>query len=218
MGNLRARSANEKALKRKAILSAAEKLLEKRDGQFPTATEIAKHAKVSKGTVYVYFKTKEEIYLVLFLTKLQEWAKDVSRLLQRIENPDIKSAANALAQYPNKNPMLMVLGGTLHGVLEKNAPFESILEMKIQVAALVEECGTLLNKYFPWLPPEQGAKFMLTAYTLFNGLFQSASSSPRLKKELTTRSIDIFRVDLESDMINAAIILLEGLHVVLSNE
>jgi TetR/AcrR family transcriptional regulator len=211
MGNQRARSDNEKALKRQAILDAAWHLLGKSDGQLPTAIDIANYANISKGTVYVYFKTKEEIFLDLFLTKLREWVKYTEKILDSKKTADISSVASAIAQYPCKNPLFLVLSSMLHGILEKNAPFAALLEMKIQVAKLMEECGYLLNKYLPWLPPRQGAKSMLTLYTLYTSVFQSFSSPIRLKKELKKRNIDIFETDLEPDMVNAGMLLFTGL-------
>ncbi|MCP4747746.1 MAG: hypothetical protein GY874_16655 [Desulfobacteraceae bacterium] len=71
--------------------------------------------------------------------------------------------------------------------------------------------------YLSWLPPKEGAKFMLTVFTLFNGLFHSASSNPAIQEELAKKDIDIFSVDLKSNMINSIIILLEGIHVVILN-
>ena len=156
--------------------------------------------------------------MVLFIAKLQEWAADTKKRLNREKKPDIASISEALAQYPANNPLLMVLGGLLHSVLEKNAPLEAVCEMKAEVAKLVEECGDLFNQYLPWLAPRQGAKFMLTAYTVFNGIFQSASTPILLKKELKKRNIDIFETNLKIDMIQAGIVLLEGMHAVVSSQ
>ena len=218
MGHLRARNESEKAVKRKAILDAAWALLKDSDGQLPTVIEIANHAQVSKGTVYVYFKTKEEIFLDLFVAKLQEWVADLKRILPETEQPSIHTFSSALTEYPTNHPLILALGGLLHGVLEKNAPLSAIVDMKAQVAGLVDECGQLFNQYFPWLPPRQGAKFMLTAYTVFSGIFQSAAScSEELKNELKKKGIDIFEVDVKTDMVKTSDILLEGIRAVLSN-
>lgn len=215
MGNLRARSDDEKILKRQMILDAAWYLLEKSDGKLPTAIEIANYANISKGTVYVYFKTKEEIFLDLFLAKLREWAKYTEKILGSKKTNDIPSVSSALAQYPSKNPLILVLGGLLHGIIEKNAPFTALLKMKTQVAELMQSIGSLLNKYLPWLPPEQGAKSMLTLYTLYTSVFQSFSSPAQLKKELKKLNIDIFEVDLEPDMVNSGIVLFTGFRAIL---
>jgi len=51
------------------ILQTAEAMFVKK-GFFPTTVEeIAKQAKIAKGTVYLYFPTKESIYLTIFENK-----------------------------------------------------------------------------------------------------------------------------------------------------
>uniref|UniRef100_A0A7V3ZU71 TetR/AcrR family transcriptional regulator n=1 Tax=candidate division WOR-3 bacterium TaxID=2052148 RepID=A0A7V3ZU71_UNCW3 len=53
------------------ILQTAEAMFVKK-GFFPTTVEeIAKQAKIAKGTVYLYFPTKESIYLTIFENKLK---------------------------------------------------------------------------------------------------------------------------------------------------
>ena len=59
----RATTEADKQKKRDRLLKAAWFLYEKGDGQLPTVTRIARQARVSKGTVYLYFRTKEEIFL-----------------------------------------------------------------------------------------------------------------------------------------------------------
>ena len=60
---LRARQDEDKAIRRATILKAAEDLLEVGAPDLPSASAIAKEAKLAKGTLYLYFGTKEEIYL-----------------------------------------------------------------------------------------------------------------------------------------------------------
>jgi len=58
--------------KREVILRAAEGIFLKK-GFFPTRVDdIARAAKVAKGTVYLYFPDKESIYLALFAQKIDE--------------------------------------------------------------------------------------------------------------------------------------------------
>jgi len=43
-------------------------------GIFPTVSDIAQKTGLAKGTVYIYFSSKEEIFLELFLQKLRSGA------------------------------------------------------------------------------------------------------------------------------------------------
>ena len=58
----RARSAKDKEQKRELILATASKLFDQDPDCLPTASAIAKQSNIAKGTVYLYFKSKEEIF------------------------------------------------------------------------------------------------------------------------------------------------------------
>ncbi len=75
----RAYSNEQKHQRRKDILSAAAELFKNRRYEQVTMADIAKQSGVAKGTLYVYFRTKEELFLVyakfeidLFLNRFYE--------------------------------------------------------------------------------------------------------------------------------------------------
>ncbi|MEO0101972.1 MAG: TetR/AcrR family transcriptional regulator [candidate division WOR-3 bacterium] len=68
--------------KRDLILKAAEGIFLKK-GFFPTRVEdIARAAKVAKGTVYLYFSDKESIYLALFAQKIDEGISFLEKVIK----------------------------------------------------------------------------------------------------------------------------------------
>jgi AcrR family transcriptional regulator len=66
------RREREKAERRCAILDAAEHVFLKKGLAAATMDEIAQQAEVSKGTLYLYFKGKDELYLTIALRALSE--------------------------------------------------------------------------------------------------------------------------------------------------
>ena len=77
----RAISEKDKKRRKEKILNTAWRLFEKSGGQLPTVSVVAQKSGLSKGTFYLYFKTKEEIFLQLYLHKLQEWHESVAHKL-----------------------------------------------------------------------------------------------------------------------------------------
>ncbi len=59
------RKRREKEQRRKLILSAAEKVFFSRKGESATMDDVAEKAELSKGTLYVYFRNKEDILYAL---------------------------------------------------------------------------------------------------------------------------------------------------------
>ncbi|MBN2515327.1 MAG: TetR/AcrR family transcriptional regulator [Deltaproteobacteria bacterium] len=71
------RREKEKEKRKKTILRAAQLLLFKKGFKSVTVESIAKQAKLSKGAVYLYFKSKEEIYAQILLNDIEKFNKKV---------------------------------------------------------------------------------------------------------------------------------------------
>ncbi|GAV23421.1 TetR/AcrR family transcriptional regulator [Carboxydothermus pertinax] len=66
----------------RAILKAAAKVMSQKGFEKATMDEIAKISKVAKGTLYYYFKSKEELFLKLTLSILEELEVRTKKVLE----------------------------------------------------------------------------------------------------------------------------------------
>ena len=73
--NQRARSAEQKELRRQAVLEAAEAYFLDVGYEAFSMAQLAKKAGVVKGTLYLYFKTREELFLTLYEQSLIRWSQ-----------------------------------------------------------------------------------------------------------------------------------------------
>ena len=88
------RREEEKALRIKGIQDAAKKIFLKKGFFNSSIEEISKEARLSKGTIYLYFKGKDELYVSLMIpmiTKLNRLLLDFENQLQ---NHDFDSDKN----------------------------------------------------------------------------------------------------------------------------
>jgi AcrR family transcriptional regulator len=83
------RRAREKAQRRKEILNAARLEFFERGFHRPTVDDVASRAEVSKGTIYLYFESKEEILAHLLLEGLEILVRD----MEVASNPDVMKPA-----------------------------------------------------------------------------------------------------------------------------
>ncbi len=67
------------ALRRQEILAAAIKLFGRKGFDATRAEDIAVTAKIAKGTIYLYFKSKEEIYSAAVAQAIQALQAEISR-------------------------------------------------------------------------------------------------------------------------------------------
>lgn len=86
------RKEREKEHRKEEIVDAAEKLFFEKGLQVATVDEIAEAAELSKGTIYIYYKSKEDLYLAvvmrglgilydMFKAKIREDADVVNELM-----------------------------------------------------------------------------------------------------------------------------------------
>ena len=88
---LEERRKREKENRKNTILKAARKLFFDKGFKQVTVESIAKKAELSKGSVYLYFKSKEEIYTHILLNDIDKFHKVIGGLME-----ESKSASEML--------------------------------------------------------------------------------------------------------------------------
>ena len=88
------RRAREKAQRRQEILDAARLEFFERGFHRPTVDDVAARAEVSKGTIYLYFESKEEILAHLLLEGLELLVRDMEAAC----SPDTEQSPEANLQ------------------------------------------------------------------------------------------------------------------------
>ena len=88
------RRGKEKDGRRKLILKSARSLFLEKGFNNVTVDEIAKISELGKGSIYLYFNSKEEIYAQVLLNDIEKFNQQTSGLFN--EN---KSAADLLVEF-----------------------------------------------------------------------------------------------------------------------
>jgi AcrR family transcriptional regulator len=101
------RRAREKAQRRREILHAARQEFFERGFHTPTVDDVAARAEVSKGTIYLYFVSKEEILAHLLLEGLELLLDDMQAaygVTSQTPECRLESLANAYLTFCQANP------------------------------------------------------------------------------------------------------------------
>jgi AcrR family transcriptional regulator len=88
------RRKREKDQRRSAILKAARKLFFEKGFRYVTVENIARKAELSKGSIYLYFSSKGEIYTQILLNDIDKFNKKSSLIFQ-----NGKSAAELVMDF-----------------------------------------------------------------------------------------------------------------------
>jgi len=119
----RAVTDEQKSEKTNQIRTAAEDLFETEKFSNITIEKIAKKAGTAKGTVFIYFKTKEEIFLSIAEKEIAKWKKYLIESIASVRVNDKKISVESLCDIlisSLKNNSFIKLISILDDTLEQN--------------------------------------------------------------------------------------------------
>ena len=124
----RARSLEEKSFRRQQILDAASALFAEVGYEGFSVALLASKAGVVKGTLYLYFKTREEVFLALYDQSLNRWSeKFIQRLPESLED---RAFCELLYETAFGDPLYVPLQARLEKVIEHNVSLDCLLMSK----------------------------------------------------------------------------------------
>jgi AcrR family transcriptional regulator len=201
----------EKQAKKQEIVEAAASLFQDRPYPDITMSLIAVEAGVAKGTLYRYFRTKEELFLALLLDRLQGWFGEYAPVLASLTGPmHPRDLAALLAQAATTRPDLIRLIALLHAVLERNISVDQARDFKRQLLAYSTGFGAALERVFPMFEPGDGLHFCLYYYSIVVGLYQMSTPAPEVAEALDTPELRVMLIDFESHLAGILTGLLGG--------
>jgi len=93
----------EKSERIKAIQDAAKKVFFKKGFQNAKIEEIARLAEVSKGTIYIYFKNKDDLYTSIILQGIERLRKRLLNFENGFDHGMFKNSADVVMGFLNLN-------------------------------------------------------------------------------------------------------------------
>jgi TetR/AcrR family transcriptional regulator len=175
---LRARAPEQKADRRAHLLQQAAELF-KRDRSVPTAAQLAEACGLAKGTVYLYFRSKEEIFLALLHEQFALCLDDLAERLAATpltQSSDVAGRISAAIKARDFLLPLAVMGPT---ILEQNASEEALLAYKQMLAEKLTVCAEIIAR-LPGFNVDQALLRLHQGYALMIGCWQLANATPRM--------------------------------------
>ena len=124
----RARSLEEKSFRRQQILDAASALFAEVGYEGFSVALLASKAGIVKGTLYLYFKTREEVFLALYDQSLNRWSeKFIQQLPESLED---RAFCELLYETAFGDPLYVPLQARLEKVIEHNVSLDCLLLSK----------------------------------------------------------------------------------------
>ncbi len=139
------RREREKQMRRESIIDAAEKMFFAKGIAASTVDEIAEASELSKGTVYLYFKTKEELYMAIVERCMHQLIDMFHEAVGSAESglEKVKALGKAMFAYYEKCPCHFSALFYHH----ENVPMELDLDDP-HLVPLVEDMNTMAEVSF----------------------------------------------------------------------
>lgn len=207
----RARSPEEKQQRRTQILATALRLWGEHSFTSFTMAEVAAHSGLAKGTLYLYFETKEELLLALLEEQLAAWFDGVDAGLAAEGPWDAGRATALLCAALEQQHALVRLLPIAASILEHNIPPGTARSYKQFLLERSAHSAALLEQRLVFLAPGDGLWLLLQIYALIVGLGQMAEPAPVVRAVLEEAPMAPLRITFAPAFARSLATLLRGL-------
>lgn len=167
----RATRDEDKLERRNEILDAAERLFLERPEVLASMDELAEAAGIAKGTLYLYFPSKEEVLVALherhFVHCFDELESQLAAKRRFTPEDVLAHARKAFLEHPSR----MSVASLVVGLTERSLPPESAVRFKMALGERLLSAGRGLEKALG-LEPGEGARLLNVSYALMLGMWQ----------------------------------------------
>lgn len=207
--NQRARSIEQKALRRRAVLQVAETYLLEVGHEAFSMSKLAKKIGLAKGTLYLYFQTREELFLTLYDQSLIRWSQTFIDELS--DSMTSKAYSQKLFSTASADGTFLPLLIRLEHMIEHNVAIPRLISSKQvfiqQVEVLAEVTSNSLG-----LSKAQATEVVKTMGVLLIGSTQG-DQGPSLDHEELPENVQNLIVSFSSEplFVKNAVRIIEGI-------
>lgn len=205
-----ARTLEQKTAKADAIAGAALSL--QREVRFEdwTVSQVARRAGVAKGTVFLYFETKEALGLAVAQRLLGDWLDELDRRLADGSSATPAAVAQTIARsLESRGPLRRTV--SLIGRMEHGAGRVAVERYRRWLLERFERTGALLEGSLPFLNAGEGVRLLVLTQALMVGYQSLAEPTPVVQAVLGQPHMAPLRVEFRRSVAESIWMQLEGL-------
>lgn len=209
LNNTRARSPEKKQERFNQIMEVTNDLFLKHSYHDITLTTIAKALNWSRGNLYKYVNTKEEIFLEIYLAKQEEFIDALKEAFE-LKKIDQVYFANKLSQCFDQHRLYLRYHNILSSIIETNVSVEKLADFKIKSYKQREYFFELLQVQCPHLSSKQVKMLFLTLMYHACGLDSHTHGTKLLEDAMALANLEIYYDDYCQLMSNFIIMCLNN--------
>jgi AcrR family transcriptional regulator len=181
----RARSAEQRAERRRAILATAATMLTEMPVADLSLNELSRRVGLAKSNVLNYFDSREAVLLELSSSELTAWVQDLAATLGDAL-PELsvtergEQLISAIVGTLAKRPVLCDLISAQAAVLERNITTETALTFKRAAAVAYQQMIAAVEGVLPELGRDGAGRFIATASLLAGAIWSHSHPVPAI--------------------------------------
>ena len=198
----RARSASEKLEREDSILMTTEILLRQSGYGSMTMQEVATAAGLAKGTLYLYFTSRESLVLAVYGQLFDRWIDRFASHQPELTGFD--GFCRDFARHYADDPLFLQLAGFANALLEPQLDREAYIKSKRGIARRVKRLAGLVCQKFSIAPP--AAQKLIWGFLTIAGGAAQMTVSPLVSKADLPDDVVAFTglANFETVFLNAA--------------
>lgn len=167
----RARSEEQIQDRIQEIVTAASLIYDSVGYEGLSFSAISEYTKFTRPNIYKYFKTKEEIILLILIKDFKSWISAINNSFKINKLYSIYEIGEIWADTLMEHVRLMELYAILYTTIEKNVSVEALSKFEKESLVIQVSLLNLVGQLFPNASKESLFNFIFSAFTLAFGLY-----------------------------------------------
>lgn len=193
----RVKTEEQRKIRIQEIKDAAIKLFDTHDFYEITLADIAKGTNFTRGNLYKYISSKEEIYLLVTIDEFNKLLIELKIKLNRDFSKKTDEFSEILAKEIEKQERFLKLFSILYTNLEKNASEEKLIQFKEEFNSCQIKFIKIIKRTFPSLEDVQIRKFLEILSCFIIGFYPLVSPNTIQKEALKKAKIGYYPPNLK---------------------
>ena len=161
--------------RKEEIIAACAALYEEKGFKETTIKDIGKAITLTRTGIYLYFETKEEIFLALLGREYDAWVSEMREIMAVKTAMTRDGVAEVLARTLTNHPRLLRLLSMNLYEMEANSRPERLTEFKKSFGASLETVDLLLRQFIPEMDVKRRRRFVYAFFPFIYGIYPYTS-------------------------------------------
>ena len=175
--------------RKEEIIAACAALYEEKGFKETTIKDIGKAITLTRTGIYIYFETKEEIFLALLGREYDAWVSEMREVMESKSAMTRSCVAEVLARTLTNHPRLLRLLSMNLYEMEANSRPERLVEFKKSFGASLETVDLLLRQFISGMNGEQRRKFIYAFFPFIYGIYPYTSVTEKQRDAMREAGI-----------------------------